>query len=120
MKRLIKSFSYAADGIKNVFATQKNFRIHTFMAALVIVTGIILRLSVTQWAVISVCIGSVMGAECINTAIENTVDMFTTEYDPKAKAAKDCAAAGVLVVAVMSAVTGIIIFLSRIATLSGR
>ncbi|MBE6038173.1 MAG: diacylglycerol kinase family protein [Anaerofustis stercorihominis] len=117
MKRLIRSFSHASDGIKTAFSTQANFRIHTFMAVVVIAAGVVFRLDVTEWAIIIVCIGSVIGAECINTAIEAAVDLYTSEYNEKAKIAKDCAAAGVLVVSIMSAVTGIIIFFSKLTDL---
>ena len=57
--------------------------------------------------------------EFINTAIENLVDLVTLEKNPYAKIAKDTAAAGVLVFAIMSAIIGLIIFVPKIISFVG-
>ncbi len=49
--------------------------------------------------------------EMVNTAIEKTVDLVTSEYHPYAKIAKDVAAGAVLIAAIFSVIIGGIIFL---------
>mgnify|MGYP002708983976 FL=1 len=52
-------------------------------------------------------------AEFFNTAIEYTVDLASPEIHPLAKAAKDTASAGVLMMAIIAAVIGLIIFVPK-------
>lgn len=51
-----------------------------------------------------------MSLEMVNTAIEKTVDLATTDIHPVAKIAKDVAAGAVLLFAIIAAVIGAIIF----------
>lgn len=55
-------------------------------------------------------IGLVISLELVNTAVEATVDLITTEHHPKAKLAKDAAAGAVLVAAVVSVSVGLLVF----------
>ena len=81
---------------------------------LVIISGFILKISITEWTICIVLFGLVITAELINTAIETTVDIVMPEKNEKAKLAKDIAAGAVLVSAIASAIIGIIIFLPKI------
>ena len=45
MKRLIKSFKYALQGVRYNFLTQPNFKIHTLCAVLAITLAYILKFS---------------------------------------------------------------------------
>lgn len=110
MKRLINSFRCAICGIINCFLSERNFRIHTFFAAAVITAGIIFKIRTYEWLTVFICISVVMAAECFNTAIEKMVDIYTVEYDERAKFIKDASAGGVLICAVFSLVVGIMIF----------
>ena len=49
-------------------------------------------------------------AEFFNTAIEYVVDLASPSVHPLAKAAKDTASAGVLMMAIISVIVGLIIF----------
>jgi len=82
-----------------------------------ILAGFFFKLSLIEWAVILIAIGIVWTMEAINTAVEHTVDLCTSEYNPAAKAAKDAAAAAVLFAAVTSMVLGIVIFLPKFLAL---
>lgn len=81
---------------------------------LVIISGFIFKISITEWIICIVLFGLVITAELINTAIETTVDIVMPEKNEKAKLAKDLAAGAVLVSAITSAIIGIIIFLPKI------
>lgn len=111
MKRFIKSFSFALAGLKYTFKTQGNFRFHVLAALVVVSLSFYLDISNTEWLIILLCIGLVLFAELLNTAIESLVDLVSPDYHKLAEIAKDTAAASVLVLAFMSSIIGLIIFL---------
>lgn len=114
MKKLIKSFKYAFEGIFTGIKEEQNIKIHIAIMILVIVFGIILKISKIEWIICITLFGLVISMEMINTAIENTVDLITKEKNEQAKIAKDVAAGAVLVSAIASAIIGLMIFLPRI------
>ena len=119
-KRLINSFKYAFEGIKQAYIGEQNMRIHFFMATLVIVFGFFLKISYIEWLVCLLLIGLVIMAEFINTAVEYVVDLASPKVHPLAKAAKDTASAGVLMMAIISACIGLIIFVPKLIAFIGE
>ena len=69
-------------------------KIHCMVAALVVIAGLILGLSVTEWCICLGLFGMVMALELVNTAVEAVVDLVTEERHPLAKIAKDTAGRG--------------------------
>lgn len=118
-KRLANSFKYAWQGIVQSYKGEQNLKIHTFIAILVIVFGFFLKISYIEWLVCLILIGLVLMAEFINTAIEYVVDLASPSVQPLAKASKDTAAAGVLMMAIISAIIGLIIFIPKIIDFIG-
>ena len=88
--------------------------IHMAIALAVVVAGVILSLSRTEWVLIVLCIGLVFSAELMNTAIEGMVDLLSPEKQEKAGRVKDMAAAAVLICAIASAAAGLFIFVPHI------
>ena len=105
----INSFKYAFSGWWYVLRTQQNAWIHATASFVVIAVSIWLGLNAMEWALIVVAIGAVWIAEFLNTAIESVVDLVTQDHEPLAKAAKDVAAAAVLIAAGMSVVIGLLV-----------
>ena len=119
LHRLVKSFTYAFDGLKYAFKYEQNILVHTLATILVIIAGIFFKISLTEWLVLALIIGLVIATELINTSIEATIDLITKEVHPLAKIAKDTAAAAVLVFGLTAIVIGFIIFLPKILVLIG-
>lgn len=117
MKKFIRGFSYAIKGIWHAIATQLNFRVHLLAALVALFAGYALHISSGEWLWIALCIGMVLAAELINTAIELLTDLVSPGYDKKAGMVKDMAAAGVLITALTALVIGLIIFLPKLVTL---
>lgn len=117
IKRLRKSFGYAFKGIDDVIEHEPNMKIHVVVAILVVIMAFILKVSIIEWIILVLLIGAVLAAETINTTIENLVDMYTKEYNEKAKIVKDTAAGTVLILAITSAIIGLIIFVPKIICL---
>ena len=118
-KRLVNSFKYASEGIKQSYKGEQNLKIHTFTAVLVIVFGFFLKISYVEWLVCLVLIGLVLMAEFFNTAIEYVVDLASPKIHPLAKAAKDTASTGVLMMAIISAIIGLVIFVPKLLEFIG-
>ena len=112
---LYRSFGYAFQGICTCGRKERNMKIHCVAAVLVVIAGVILKISAIEWCICMVLFGLVMALEHVNTAVEAVVDMVTEEYHPLAKVAKDTAAGAVLIAAIMAAIAGCIIFLPKIA-----
>ena len=117
MKKIINSFKYAFEGIITGLKEEKNMKIHILIMILVIIMGIILKISKIEWIICIILFGFVISLELINTAIENTVDLITKEINPKAKIIKDVAAGAVLISAISSIIIGLIIFMPKIISL---
>ena len=118
-KRLVNSFKYAFEGIRQTYIGEQNLKIHTFIAILVIVFGFFLKISYVEWLVCLVLIGLVLMAEFFNTAVEYVVDLASPKVHPLAKAAKDTASAGVLMMAIISALIGGVIFIPKLIDFIG-
>lgn len=118
-KRLTNSFKYAFEGILQAYVGEQNLKIHTVIAVLVIIFGFILKISYTEWLVCLVLIGLVLMAEFFNTSIEYLVDLVSPEIHPLAKVTKDTASAGVLMMAIISAIIGLIIFIPKLISFIG-
>lgn len=117
LKKRINSFKYAFEGIIMTIRSETNMKIHLFVMILVIVAGVVLKLSAVQWKICIILFSLVIAGELFNTAIEAVVDMVMPEFHPKAKIAKDAAAGGVLVLAIGAAIIGLMIFIPKIIAL---
>jgi undecaprenol kinase len=106
-----RRFLYAWTGILTAVKEETHMKIHLFFAFIAILFAIVFHISKTEWLVLLLTIGMVIGLEMVNTAVERVVDLVTKEFHPLAKAAKDIAAGAVLVFAIISVMIGIIIFL---------
>lgn len=109
-----RSFKYAFKGLALLFREEHNSWIYLAFIAVLIPAGIIFHLTAAEWMLITLCIGIVISAEIFNTIIERISDKIAPEYDPAIGKIKDLGAAAVLVLAIASAVVGLIIFLPKI------
>jgi diacylglycerol kinase len=117
---LLRSFGYAFEGVAYILRTQRNARIELAVAIAAVALAAWLGITSIEWAVLVLTIAVVLALEWINTALELAVSLASPERHPSAKAAKDVAAASVLLGAVVSVVVGLLLFASRIlAKLSG-
>ena len=117
IKNLGHSFKYAGIGIWSSFKSERNMKIHVFVMCLVIIFGIILKINVREWITCIILFAIVIAGELFNTAIETTVDMISLEKSHQAKLAKDISAGAVLILAIASAIIGLIIFIPKFIAL---
>jgi diacylglycerol kinase len=112
-----RSFRYAFRGIWALLKYEHNARIHLFILIVVVVAGFLFRIPGSAWMAIFFVSGLVFVSECFNTAVEYLSDQITDEENTNIRMAKDVAAAGVLISAIISVLTGVIIFLPEILRL---
>ncbi|HSN08016.1 MAG TPA: diacylglycerol kinase family protein [Hanamia sp.] len=115
--RVIKSFGWAFNGLKDCILHEKNFRIQYILALLVVIAGIFFSLSATEWMIILLCFSVVLSFEIINSAIEKLCDLVSPDFNLTIKKVKDMSASAVLLSAIISLIIGCIIFLPRIFAL---
>jgi len=118
-KNLFRSFKYAFSGYLSAYKEEQNMRIHTFMAFAVLIMGLILKVSATEWLFLVLMIGLVITAEIVNTVIENLVDLVIKEQNNRVKIIKDCSAACVMIISMTALIIGLIIFVPKIIELIG-
>jgi diacylglycerol kinase len=114
VKKRLKSFRYAFNGLKVIFSEEHNSRIHLAAAILAIALGWVFELSSTEWVLLAMVIGAVFTSELFNSAIENLADHLAPQKHEKIKKVRDMAAAAVLVCAITAAITACLIFLPKI------
>lgn len=111
---LLKSFKFASEGLKAAILQGRNFRIQLALGVLATILGLILKLSAPEWLDLIIVITLVLILELVNTSIEALVDLTSPEIQPRAKLAKDVAAATVLVASIGSVIVGVLVFLPKI------
>lgn len=113
----LASFGYAFEGLKAACKLERNIKVMFFLAAVAVLAGLLLQISALEWALIVLCIGAVLCAELINSAIEAVVDLVSPDHHPMAKLAKDYACAGVYVMSLCAALAGIFIYVRALMRL---
>jgi len=106
----LAAFADAFRGLSATIRSEPNAKIHLAASVLVVSLAGYFGVSRWEWVALVVAICSVIGAECLNTAVEHLADRVTKENDPLIGLAKDAAAAGVLVVSIGAAVVGLLVF----------
>ncbi|MCM1363821.1 MAG: diacylglycerol kinase family protein [Faecalibacterium sp.] len=109
-KKLFKGFFYAFRGIGATIKTERNMRIHlTCIVYMFSILGLTdwFTLNRGDWCALLIACALVLSGELFNTAIENAIDMMTSEYNEFAKKAKDAASGAVLVSAIFAVAVGL-------------
>ena len=117
---IFDSFNFAFEGIIHVLRTQRNMRIHFAVAVAVLVAAIATGVDRLELIALLLSISFVLITEMVNTAIEASIDVATTAFDPLAKLAKDIAAGAVLISTVNAVAVGYLVFSDQVANRSSR
>lgn len=114
LRKRLKSFKFAFNGIRLLITREHNAWIHCFAAICVIIAGFAFDISTTEWIAVTFAIGTVLAAEAVNSSIEAIADLVSPEYNEAIKRTKDIAAGAVLILAISAAIVGLIIFVPKI------
>jgi len=114
IKRRIRSFGYALNGLRILIREEHNASIHLFVSVCVVIAGVVLNISAMEWIAVVFAIGLVFSLEAMNSSIENLADFVSAEKHNWIKKIKDLSAAGVLIGAIAAVVIGLIVFIPKI------
>lgn len=112
-----QSLKNAINGILSVVKSGRNIKIQLIFAIIVIIAGIVFKITNIEFLILILTIFLVLVSEFMNTAIENLCDLYTTEYNEKIKIIKDIGAGAVTLAAIASVCVGLIMFLPKILIL---
>ena len=113
MRGFLKGFVYAWRGIA-AGAAGRNFRVMLAAAVVVIVLGWVLNISLVEWGLVTLAMGTVLALELLNTAGEKLVDILSPDHDPRYGLVKDILAGAALLAALAAAVVGALVFLPKL------
>lgn len=111
IKKRLYAFKYAFSGLFQALKKETHFRLQTIIGAVVIIFGFYCSISKIDWLLCLLLIGLVTSLELINSAVEKLCDLYSTEQNIKIKYIKDVSAAAVLIVSIIAALCGIVIFM---------
>ncbi|MEI7424205.1 MAG: diacylglycerol kinase family protein [Prolixibacteraceae bacterium] len=109
VRKRIRSFGYAFNGLKIMLKEEHNSRIHLFFTAIVVAFMLIFRFTLVEYALLVLAIGLVFMAELFNSALENLADHISPDRHINIKKVKDLSAAAVLVSALAAFAIGCLI-----------
>jgi diacylglycerol kinase len=115
----IEKFRDAFRGWALAVRGQSSFAVHLAVALAVVVVAAVLRVSLVEWCLLSLCIAAVLAAELFNTAIEYLAKAISKEHDENLGAALDIASGAVLLAALGADAVGSTIFIYRLGVLLG-
>jgi len=110
----IKSIKYALKGMFFLATTEHSVITQLITAVLVTIAGFYFNISTTEWAIQCFCIGLIITAEGLNTAIEAICDYIQPNFDPKIGLIKDIAAGAVAFAAFFSLIVAILIYYPKL------
>jgi len=112
MKKQLRSFGYAFEGLWGAIRTESHLRFHLVAALYVCIFALLGEFSASQWGVLILTICAVISAELVNTALEDLCDLYSTEKNPRIKRIKDIAACAVLIFAIGAVIVAILLFIT--------
>ncbi len=113
-KNFFEALKNSMNGLIYSIKEQKNLKIQLFIALIVVILSIVLKINKIEIFFVCISICFVVFAEIVNTSIEKVVDLVTEEYNEKAKLAKDIAAGAVIISSLNAVIIGMIIFGDKI------
>ncbi|MBQ7287457.1 MAG: diacylglycerol kinase family protein [Candidatus Gastranaerophilales bacterium] len=110
-----KSVTYALNGVRLAFRSQRNFRKHLVIALLTFAIAFFLRVDVIEFCIILFANVFVLVCEMFNSVIEFVIDAYyKNKWAKLAKLSKDIGAGAVLISASTSAIISLIIYAKKI------
>jgi len=112
-------FGEAARGIKLGIRGQSSFFVHFFVATLVVIAATVFQCDLLEWCLLIGCIGLVLTAELVNSAIETIFRGFDQATRDQVVGALHIAAGAVLVASTTAAAVGVLVIGRRLLAACG-
>ncbi len=109
IQKTINSFLYAWQGLKTVWQEERNFRIETVFALVVLFCVFYFQFTLDESALCVIAIIMVLSAEILNTAVEDLCNKIEINHDPVIGKIKDTMGAFVLVSVIGACVIALLV-----------
>lgn len=113
-RRFAERLGFAVAGLRLVFAREKSFRSQCALAIAAALVLVALRPGPVWWALVALSTALVFALELANSALEYLIDHLHPDLAREIGAAKDAAAAAVLVASLASATVGALLLLATL------
>lgn len=110
----LKGMKYSFKGGIQLILTEASIQVQFVVSIIITIAGFYYHITPTEWIVQTLCIGMVMTAEGLNTAIEGIADFIHPEHHEKIGRIKDVAAGAVGFAALISLVIACVIYIPKI------
>jgi len=110
-------FRDAFRGVRLGVSGQSSFVVHGLVTVLVLIAGVALRVSQTEWCILVLCITNVLAVEMLNSALESLAKAVDDQYNAALGKALDVASGAVLVTAFGAATIGLMVFVPHLWSL---
>lgn len=108
VRDFIRSAAHAVRGIEYVWQRERNFKIQTVIAALIIPVCFLLGFSIAEWIYVVIAIAAVLTGEMLNTIVEEILDVVEPHYSVHVGRLKDVTAGVVLSLSLFAITMGIL------------
>ncbi|MFY0673122.1 MAG: diacylglycerol kinase family protein [Bacteroidia bacterium] len=109
-----KSFGHAFKGVAIFFKETNHAKVHLIASILVLIFGVLLKVTVIEWLSLILSMAIVWVSEAINSALEYAVDLASPNYHDLAKKAKDVAAGAVLIASGFAVIIALLVFIPKL------
>jgi undecaprenol kinase len=113
-RRFAERLGFAFAGLRLVFAREKSFRSQCALALAAAIIALAVRPGLVWTALVALAIALVLALELANSALENLLDHLHPDRAREIGAAKDSAAAAVLVAGLAAAAVGGLMLLAGV------
>lgn len=101
-QNIYNRFRFALNGLTSSFKQERSFRTEVVLGVIATIVLAYLHATPMWWAIFLILMSSILALELINTALENTLDRLHPERHEQIGLAKDCAAAAIFIMCVVS------------------
>ena len=108
-RKFARSVRHAGRGFVYVWREERNFRIQCVLSCCAIIAMLWIGFSMIETAIMVLAMAGVLGAEIINTFMEDLLDVLQPARDPRVGKVKDMLAAIVMLMSGSAALVGLII-----------
>lgn len=100
-KNRLASMKYAVAGLIYLLKREQSIQLATLVTLVVVVLSAWLQIERIEWMMLVLALGMVWVTECLNTAIEASINLGTSDPHPMAKIGKDVASTATLLSSVI-------------------
>lgn len=109
----LNSLKYGVAGMLYLLRREQSIQFASVVSVIVVIVGLWLEIGVFSWALLVLALGAIWITEALNTAIEASIDLGTSDPNVWAKIGKDVASTASLISSIVFVLIVILILVPR-------